>query len=165
LDHMSASIALSTIKHAGCVVLSDYNKGLLTPPFIGEIVEECKRRGVPCVADCNRYPGLYDGCITKSNHEWSTLWRRCDKGVVTRGCFPPLVDSFMACNNLPSVNCINHVGAGDCFAAHLALGLAYKFPLKEAATIAHSAGRVYVQHPHNRPPRPDEIVADMASMI
>ena len=59
----------------------------------------------------------------------------------------------------------NHVGAGDCFAAHLILGLAYGLSLEDAATVAHSAGRVYVQFPHNRPPLPSEIVADFATAL
>lgn len=58
------------------------------------------------------------------------------------------------------VNCVSHVGAGDCFAAHLVLALAHGFSLEDAAAIAHSAGRVYVQHEHNRPPMPEEIAED-----
>ena len=66
---------------------------------------------------------------------------------------------------LPKVNCINHVGAGDCFGAHLVLALMYGFSLEDAATIAHSAGRVYVQHLHNRPPLPEEIEEDLEKNV
>jgi sugar/nucleoside kinase (ribokinase family) len=59
---------------------------------------------------------------------------------------------------------VNHVGAGDCFAAHLTLALAYGFSLKEAAGLAHSAGRVYVQSFHNHPPFPTDIAADMSTV-
>jgi D-beta-D-heptose 7-phosphate kinase/D-beta-D-heptose 1-phosphate adenosyltransferase len=55
----------------------------------------------------------------------------------------------------------SHVGAGDCFAAHLVLALAHGLSLEEAAMIAHSAGRIYVQHPHGRPPWPHEIKKDL----
>jgi len=54
-------------------------------------------------------------------------------------------------------HCVNHVGAGDCFGAWLTLGLAHGLRLQEAARLAHAAGRVYVRHPHNRPPWPHEI--------
>lgn len=63
------------------------------------------------------------------------------------------------------VKIVSHVGAGDCFAAHLALALAYGFSLKEAAVLAHSAGRVYVQSLHNIPPHPAEILADMSTVL
>ena len=66
---------------------------------------------------------------------------------------------------LTSVKCVNHVGAGDCFSAHLVLALAYGFTLEDAAVIAHSAGRVYVQHQHSRPPLPQEVREDMASAL
>jgi len=60
------------------------------------------------------------------------------------------------------VECKSHVGAGDCFAAHLTLALAHGIPLEQAAAIAHSAGRVYVQHLHGRPPYPIEIRKDLS---
>ena len=59
------------------------------------------------------------------------------------------------------VRVVSHVGAGDCFGAHIVLALAHGFSLREAAALAHSAGRVYVQFPHNRAPRPEEIAADL----
>lgn len=154
-------LALEMVKHCDAVLLSDYDKGFMSRDFIQSVVSLCRAREIPCVADCKREPEVYDGCVMKANHAWATLWRRCDKGVVTCGGEAPLIDSFCVEYVWPSVSCVNHVGAGDCFAAHLTLSLAYGFSLKDAAAIAHSAGRVYVQHTHNRPPAPEEIEADM----
>ena len=160
-------------KRPSAVLLSDYDKGTLTPEFIGDISQACKEYGIPCIADMKRSPEIYQGCILKGNSDYlrrySTYMPAGYPLIITCGDENPVLfpegvkyGSWGLGYNLPPVNCINHVGAGDCFAAHLALALAHGFPLKDAAAIAHSAGRVYVQFPHNRPPQPAEIVADMA---
>jgi len=170
----SRDLALEMLPYASGVLLSDYDKGYLTPEFIAAVVTECKRRGIPCVADCKRAPELYAGCILKGNFEWFDKYINVmdspppNSLTITNGPADPATwvkgakSGFAGGNVLPLVTCINHVGAGDCFAAHLALALAYRYSLKDAAAVAHSAGRVYVQHPHNRPPLPTEVAADMA---
>lgn len=147
------------------VLISDYDKGVLTLEFINRVVTICTQRKIPCVADVKRAPEVYEGAIIKGNWDWYERNTSSPRNrVITDGCHLPYVnDEVREVDNLPRVKCINHVGAGDCFAAHLTLALAYGFFLKEAAAIAHSAGRVYVQHPHNRPPHPHEIVADLSS--
>ena len=89
---------------------------------------------------------------------WNTLVRTfgADTPDIYDGRFSPEIPP------LAPVECVNHVGAGDCFAAHLALAMAHSLSLVDAVAIAHSAGRVYVQHPHNRPPTPDEIKKDLS---
>lgn len=163
------SLAFEMVKHADAVLLSDYDKGFLTTGMIAEMSDLCKDRGIPCVADAKREPRTYTGCIIKGNDDWRSKWTEWDAlkdHVITYGVDEPVVNDYCIDHSFPlptdGVNCVNHVGAGDCFAAHLTLALAYGFSLKEAATIAHSAGRVYVQYPHNRPPYPAEVVADMA---
>ncbi len=154
-------LALNTWLPDG-VLLSDYDKGLLTPEFIRVIIDDCKYRNIPCVADAKRNTDLYTGAIVKGNREWKS------KGgvgnVITKSGQPPIVDGYCLDIRLKPVECINHVGAGDCFASHLTLALAYGFSLKDSAAIAHSAGRVYVQYRHNRPPTPEEISADMGGI-
>jgi bifunctional ADP-heptose synthase (sugar kinase/adenylyltransferase) len=174
--HWSYSLALEMIERAGAVLISDYDKGYLSPEFIRKVADLCAERRILCVADCKREPILYDGCILKCNadyqHEhYQDLGRLVfdqEKGqrlVVTGGPMNPIVWDGAGPTGLgydpPPVTCVNHVGAGDCFAAHLTLALAYGFSLREAAALAHSAGRVYVQRPHNQPPPPDRIAADM----
>jgi bifunctional ADP-heptose synthase (sugar kinase/adenylyltransferase) len=146
------------------ILISDYDKGLLTPQLIHLIIDHCKDEAIPCVVDAKREPELYAGAIIKGNEDY---WRKHlitidAKIVMTRGQLPPtLLLGPAPENDLPPVRCINHVGAGDSFAAHLVLGLAYGLSLEESAIIAHSAGRVYVQHQHGRPPTPQEIRDDM----
>ncbi len=155
-------LALEMASHADAVLLSDYDKGFLTPYFIKEMAALCKARRVPCVADAKRAPEVYENCIIKGNYAWYEKFG--SPHVLTLGGVEPTVgnDSIYSDDVLSPVNCINHVGAGDCFAAHLTLALAYEFTIKEAAALAHSAGRVYVQFPHNRAPSPEEVAADLA---
>lgn len=158
-------MALEMVPFAGAVLLSDYDKGFLTPEFIRQVVDLCAKHIVPCVADCKREPMIYQGCTRKGNSDyWFTHGKYLPdvNCVCTWGPLPPVIDGKEYGVNHPSVVEVNHVGAGDCFAAHLTLALAYGYSLKAAAAFAHSAGRVYVQHPHNRPPTPAEIAADMA---
>lgn len=156
-------------RNLGAVLLSDYDKGFLTPEIIRDVVVACKARGIPCVADCKREPELYAGCILKCNADWysrhgASSWPDMSADIVcTYGADPPTINRVIVPYNLATVECRNHVGAGDCFAAHLTLALAYGFSLKDAAVLAHSAGRVYVQHRHNRQPRPNEIRTHLAT--
>jgi bifunctional ADP-heptose synthase (sugar kinase/adenylyltransferase) len=155
------------------VLLSDYDKGTLSPAFISKVAGICWDQRIPCVADCKRAPEVYAGCLLKGNKAWGdkytpSVTEQCYRYVETQGAAPPQVWEKGWLDDippLPLVTCVNHVGAGDCFAAHLTLGLAYGLSLKDAARIAYSAGRVYVQHPHNRPPQPAEIRADMEQAI
>ena len=172
------NLALEMVGCAAGVLLSDYDKGFLTPEFIRKVVDLCKERGIPCVADCKREPDLYFGATIKCNKDWNDRHYHSPKGqwnhrvggpwVLTLGERQCVVnptgqydDTHLCGVEKPAVKCVNHVGAGDCFGAHLTLALACGFSLQDAAALAHSAGRVYVQHPHNRPPYPDEIAADL----
>lgn len=158
---------------AGAVLLSDYDKGFLTLGFIQSIVGVCREHGIPCVADCKRTPEVYAGCTLKGNMEYAQRFAsnlvyeiNMNDVVVTNGAKPPnlYAKNWYEPSELSPVECVNHVGAGDCFAAHLALALAYGFSLKEAAALAHSAGRIYVQHPYNEPPSPQDIAEDLSHL-
>ena len=166
LNH--SDLLMYAVSKAGGVLLSDYDKGALTPNLIQSVVDGCRRLNIPCVADCKREPEVYKGCILKGNAEWAYRHKvnlLLPNVVITNGKNLPTVNGRMVAvmDTLNRVECVNHIGAGDCFAAHLTLALAYGFSLKEAAVLAHSAGRVYVQHPFNRPPLPDEIAVDLAN--
>lgn len=166
------------------VLISDYDKGLLTPEFIQVVIVYCTARKIPCVVDAKREPALYEGAILKANGSWGVKYRTVESyrsikdtpvknGVYVEthgGRYPgvwdgdrwiPTEDPY----EFRQVTCLNHVGAGDCFAAHLTLALACGLSLKDAAAVAHSAGRVYVQRRHNTPPHPDEIKADMVGNV
>lgn len=161
------------------VLLSDYDKGTLTPEFIVAVVDQCRALRIPCVVDCKRAPETYTGCILKCNSDYQHRYNNelselifnnfsCESQrlVVTGGEMNPIIwdgaGPLGLGYSLPPVPCANHVGSGDCFAAHLALALAHGFTLRDAAAVAHSAGRVYVQRAHNQPPRPEDVAADAA---
>lgn len=173
--------AIDAIKNTGAVLLSDYDKGFITPQFIKEVVTLCKQYKVPCIADCKREPEVYTGCILKCNvdyqHKYRDVLGRLIFGsnsdniqvVITNGSMNPTIfmdgTSSGLGYDLRNVKCRNHVGAGDCFAAHLTLAIAHGFSLRNAAALAHSASRVYVQHLHNTPPTPDDITMDLFSAL
>lgn len=160
--------ALEMVWCASAVLLSDYDKGFLTYDLLGKVIDICKDKRIPCVADCKRTPTTYldVGVILKYNSDYAKRWqgklRRWprDLCVRTNGAASPSIAYKKLRLSLPEVECHNHVGAGDCFAVHLTLALGYGYSLKEAAEIAHSAGRVYVQYFPNRPPHPCEIEQD-----
>lgn len=136
------------------ILLSDYDKGYLSSDIMARLIRQANELGIPIVTDCKRHPDIYAGAILKGNCDYYNTYGRLD--IVTRGSASPEVNG-KALEELPPVKCVNHIGAGDCFAAHLTLALAYGFSLEDAARVAHKAGWVYIQYPHNRPPRKEEI--------
>lgn len=146
------------------VLVCDYDKGFLDNDTIRQIVREC--RDIPVVLDLKRAPTFPGSAVVKCNGEYAHKFHGLLRApaVCTHGKESPFVIDERNPHKLPRqkpIACVNHVGAGDCFGAHLALGLAHGLDLSEAAFIAHSAGRVYVQHPHNRAPYPHEIRRDL----
>jgi bifunctional ADP-heptose synthase (sugar kinase/adenylyltransferase) len=158
---------LKSVGEVDAVLLSDYDKGLLTQEFIRQIIDLCNSNGtIPVVVDAKREPSMYTGAIVKGNQDyWSKyVFPTNVETVMTMGKWSPVIGIGRRIpDDLPTVQCVNHVGAGDCFAAHLVLGLAHGLSLEESAMIAHSAGRVYVQHRYGRPLFPQEIVDDLRS--
>lgn len=150
--------ALSNVNKADAVLLCDYDKGFLTENFIQRVIKRAKL----CVVDVKREPSLFAGALLKCNKLYSEKYSINARGVITDGANLPieLATSRRLGKVKSPVSCINHVGAGDCFSAHLTLGLAHDLSLEEAATVAHSASRVYVQHRHNRAPVLKEIIED-----
>jgi bifunctional ADP-heptose synthase (sugar kinase/adenylyltransferase) len=148
------------------VLISDYNGGFLTDGIIRGIIRWCNENDVPVVADPKRHHNVFTGAVLKCNGDYSFgdlgVTHHSPACVVTHGAETPNVFSELGMledyGPLPPVTCRNHVGAGDCFAAHLTLALAHRIPLFDTAQIAHAAGRVYVQHPNGTPPRPEELL-------
>lgn len=145
------------------VLISDYDKGFLDERTIGLIIDACNARDIPVVADVKRAPYVYRGALMKANDDYVQKWWPGGSfpGIHTRGPLPPLVGEHGVLEETTPVTCRNHVGAGDCFAAHLALGLAHGLSTVEACRLAYSAGRVFVQHLFSRPPWPHEIRKDL----
>ncbi len=158
--------ALKAVK--GCpwdaVLISDYEKGFVDEAMIRAVIEHCRGKKIPVVADAKRPPAVYDGAFLKSNRDYRERFFGPSTGrfgrICTDGPHNPIVNEIIDMTPRAPVRLRNHVGAGDAFSAHLVLALAHGLSLEDAATIAHSAGRVYVQHEHGRPPWPHEIKRD-----
>lgn len=167
------NFVVEKVESADGVLLTDYDKGFLAPDFIKRVIDLCRKRDIACVADAKRRAILYRGATLKCNSAYATgeygreLWNHSPSVVVTHGALNPVTYKNEEASglgiNLPEVQCVNHVGAGDCFSAHMVMAISCGFSIKEAVTFAHSAGRVYVQWPHNRAPFPHEIKADLLS--
>jgi rfaE bifunctional protein kinase chain/domain len=56
-------------KKYDCIILSDYNKGVLTPEVIRTVIMECRELNIPVIADPKiKYLDFYSGCtIIKPN--------------------------------------------------------------------------------------------------
>ena len=173
-DFRAAALAKLKMEEWDGVLISDYDKGLLDRETINAIMDYCCEKKVPCVIDAKRDQNFYRGRswgyqswpVIKANYAWKErfLGSTYAPTVITRGSEPPWIyapgETRQPVSTQP-VHCINHVGAGDCFAAHLALCLAHGMSLEDAVPVAHAAGRVYVQHPFNRAPWPHEIRKDL----
>ncbi len=165
-------LALKAVRECrwDAVLLSDYGKGFMGVGLCHEILVACKKRGIPVVADSKWPPWLLGGAILQCNSAraahwgWSQVQQHPPAAVVTCGSRPPLVfgepPHDPGPDTLPPVVCRNHIGAGDCFAAHLVRFLAHGHCLADAVMMAHSAGRVFVQHRFGRPPWPHEVWKD-----
>jgi rfaE bifunctional protein nucleotidyltransferase chain/domain len=161
-------LALLALRQGGFhgVLVCDYLKGFLDRQTIREIIDFCKAYEIPCVVDGKRAPEAYTGAVLKCNQDYyinkTTMVH--DVAVVTRGRIGPLLhhteDNWHSLPDGHPVVCRNHVGAGDCFAAHLLLGLVHGLSLVDAAGVAHSAGRAFVQHALPTPPWPFEVARD-----
>lgn len=147
------------------VFLVDYQKGFLTDDFIRRVIAAAEARKIPVVADPKREPHCFAGALLKVNQDYErSHFLSKVPHIVTFGSDEPLLCQD-GLQKIPGrgvpVACRNHVGAGDCFGAHLTLGLALGFANQAAAQFAHAAGRVYVQQLRGRPPWPHEIARDL----
>jgi D-beta-D-heptose 7-phosphate kinase/D-beta-D-heptose 1-phosphate adenosyltransferase len=157
--------------HWDAVLISDYQKGFVDEAMIRGVIDHCNRRGVPVVADAKMAPHVYRGAIIKGNADYAVRYEEELKDhnravIITRGSELPAtnIEYIRSWNwgmSQQTVVLKSHVGAGDCFSAHLTLALAHGFPLDEAICIAHSGGRIYVQHEHGRPAFPFELRKDL----
>jgi D-beta-D-heptose 7-phosphate kinase / D-beta-D-heptose 1-phosphate adenosyltransferase len=157
------------------VLISDYAKGLFSNEFIEFLLQRCAMSDTPVVVDphIDRMPTVYSGAaILKPNdaylkaypmsrNEWQVF-----RGDVVSTHSANVPDgrtdtgTFACCARRP-VAARSRVGAGDCFAAHLALALAHGMSTQLAAELAHSSSRVFVQRPFNEPPHPLAVVKDL----
>jgi D-beta-D-heptose 7-phosphate kinase/D-beta-D-heptose 1-phosphate adenosyltransferase len=150
------------------VLISDYMKGFLDNDLIRDIITLCQKKNVPVVVDAKRAIEVYRGAsVLKCNAAYAQKYVRNwhHDVVVTNGAERPEMINGRgfeeAGTDRPGVRCVNHVGAGDAFAAALTVALLHTNSFEQAVELAHCAGRCYVQKPHNHPVWPHEVRRDL----
>jgi rfaE bifunctional protein kinase chain/domain len=157
------------IDHCNVVLLSDYNKGLLTTDVIGEVVALCNAAGIKTIVDpkgldFSKYQGV---SIIKPNkkeaslatgiviNDDESLERACIKIKETTGCVAVVVtmseDGIAIYENnelsiIPTkaIGVVDVTGAGDTVIASIAIALASGYSLKEACDFANHAAAIVV---------------------
>jgi D-beta-D-heptose 7-phosphate kinase/D-beta-D-heptose 1-phosphate adenosyltransferase len=142
--------AEAALSQVGAVVLSDYAKGVLTPPVLRAIIEAARKRGLPVVVDPKSHDfNIYRGAtlITPNAKELAAAVRR-----------PIATDDEIAeaaAELAGTIGCEAHIpaypvkvrdvsGAGDTVAAVTAVLLAMKTPFEPAMRAANAAAAVVV---------------------
>jgi rfaE bifunctional protein kinase chain/domain len=157
------------IDKCNVVLLSDYNKGLLTADLIGEVAALCNAAGIKTIVDpkgldFSKYQGvsiikpnkkeasLATGIVIKDNE---SLERACIKIKETTDCEAVVVtmseDGIAIYENnelsiIPTkaMGVVDVTGAGDTVIASIAIALASGYSLKEACDFANHAAAIVV---------------------
>lgn len=158
-------------KKFDCVVLSDYNKGMISENVARNVLGMCAEEGVPVVVDAKfNLQQFYDAAIVKCNKKewenwiegmaavtddaWSYLkpWRN-ENLVITNGDHGMTYHGYDGDLEL-SGNIAGHktdicdaCGAGDTVTAVLAIMTALKYPIDTACTLANIAASEVCRHP------------------
>jgi D-beta-D-heptose 7-phosphate kinase/D-beta-D-heptose 1-phosphate adenosyltransferase len=154
----------------GAIVLEDYGKGVLSQELVNDVIAYARERSVPVIVDPKKeHPLELDGVdvVTPNREEACTL-----AGVPLRSDVPPevlgrmlsdkwggaavlvtlgadgmcLVEQGRRPRHIPTrkIEVFDVAGAGDTVCAVMALGLANRVPLAEAAALANLAAGVVV---------------------
>jgi len=178
--HVRAGLA-----HSAALVLSDYQKGVITPPVMRAVLPLARRRRVPLLVDPKvRHFALYRGVtvITPNQLEAEQAsgvrirgeadvlaagarilqMLRCQAVLVTRGEHGmSLFRRGRRPAHVPTFarEVFDVTGAGDTVIAMLALALASGARMDEAAVLANSAASVVVGKVGTATASPDEVLA------
>ncbi len=175
------------LPQAGALVLSDYNKGVLTPGFIKDIITKAKAAGVPVLVDPKRDDfSIYAGAdfVTPNRKELSQAVRGMPVGsddeveaAATALIKQSGIEAVIATRSEDGMSVIQngqgavHIktrarevfdvsGAGDTVIAVLAAALAAGADIKDAAALANKAGGIVVGKLGTAAIRADELARD-----
>ncbi|MBN1917526.1 MAG: D-glycero-beta-D-manno-heptose-7-phosphate kinase [Verrucomicrobia bacterium] len=154
----------------GAIVIEDYGKGVLSQELVDEVVAYARQRAIPIIVDPKKeHPLRLDGVdlVTPNREEANML-----AGVPLHSDVPPeevgrmlsemwggaavlvtlgadgmcLIEKNLQPRHIPTrkIEVYDVAGAGDTVCAVMALGLANKLPLAEAAALANLAAGVVV---------------------
>lgn len=132
------------------IVISDYNKGFLTPAYLTRLIAYATTLGVPVYVDTKRKDiSIYQNCVIKVNEDEYASLTAVPEGeydlIVTKGKDGALWNGrhFSA----PIAEAFDVTGAGDVFLASLsAINMRYG-NLEKAIPLAIELATKSVQHP------------------
>ncbi len=178
-------LAESMIAETQAVILSDYGKGLLTPPVIKAIIEKAKKHGIPVIVDPKAKDySIYSGAkaVTPNKKELQEATGgmpvATDEDIVT-ACRALIaksgIDTVVATRSKDGISVVDaktathirsaaHIevydvsGAGDTVIATLAACLASGADIVKAASIANVAGSIVVTKVGTAPIRAEELI-------
>lgn len=141
---------LDVLEWADIVVVSDYNKGLLTTDFLKRVSEYCLKNNKPSFIDTKKNGGDWakDFSFIKINEKEFTNWDGVDKDVVNkiivtlgaRGCMFQ-GEEFQT----KQVEVRDVTGAGDTFLAALVVLYSEKQPITKCIEFAQNCCGLVVQ--------------------
>jgi D-beta-D-heptose 7-phosphate kinase/D-beta-D-heptose 1-phosphate adenosyltransferase len=164
------------------VVLADYEKGAITPAVARAIIDECRRRGIPCVVDPKKVdftayaratvvtPNLLeaertagrpladDAAVARAAEEMRVALE-LGAMLITRGPEGMTLSTPRGITHIPAqVRAVADVtGAGDTVVAVLAACLASGWDPVEACRLATVAAGIAVSHPGTYVVHADEL--------
>lgn len=169
---------------ANAVIVSDYNKGVVTPELLSRISQFCRRKSIPLFLDCKQRKfrsGLWLTGLTPNERELEVLsatpirnlgnlrtasqrlFRLLDLSciLVTRGeQGMVLFEKKGGVQQIPAVarEVFDVTGAGDTVIATFALAYASGVPAREAVVLASAAAAQVVSKAGTATASPEEIL-------
>jgi D-beta-D-heptose 7-phosphate kinase/D-beta-D-heptose 1-phosphate adenosyltransferase len=161
------------------VIFSDYDKGV----FTGNAVKWLEAEGIQdsiTIVDPKKGPlEKWKGCdVFKPNvkeaqdltghKDWQSQCKylykylNCRAVIITQGgdgVVGLVSDQLFEYRPTRTIYPDSVIGAGDCFVAFLAMGLAHCLDIKHVVEVAYEAGAIYVQRKHNAPVMPHELLS------
>ena len=162
------------------IILSDYDKGLFVNKNYAAFTDWFYRDDVISIIDPKKGPiDKWRKCsIFKPNAKEAlelsgglTDWRKqcdyfqarldCVAIVITnsdKGVMGKVKEKYFEYQTSSSVTAESVIGAGDCFVAFMAMGLATGMDIEHVVEVAYEAGKAYVQRKHNKPLTPYDLL-------
>lgn len=164
-DRLQRSYELNYIhmKRFDAIVISDYNKGTITPEIIAYLEALTEQIFVIDTKnpDLSIWNGLRNAIIKINSHEWKNIKHLCDKDfdiIVTeseRGVYLPITGH---CYSTTPVANPNVIGAGDAFLAGLVVEyLQSNYDLDKAIKYANIVAGEAVKHFGTHVVKPSEV--------
>lgn len=146
MDEDVISIPIVNVDPTGydAIVISDYNKGVVSYELIEKMIDS----NIPVFVDTKKTDlERMQGAWVKINElEYSKIKSDCSGLIVTRGAKGAEVIHHNIKSTVSKVEVVDVTGAGDTFLAALAIKFLETNNIKEAVEFANKAAAITVQH-------------------